>query len=183
MRKENPVQLEIFSLDNTDLKNQRQSKTFLNYIWNYEKIILTVIAFLVISIASFSLGFERGKRIASKTGLISNIASSKEQIQGSTKVLPVPVKEPAVVTLASSKPIMITQGFQKNYTVQVATYKSKTYAQKEAQVLKNKGFQPLVFPKEKYTQLCVGQFSNKDEAQTSLKELRKRYGDCFIRRL
>jgi cell division septation protein DedD len=93
------------------------------------------------------------------------------------------VIKPAAVTLASSKPPVTANKYQENYTIQVATYKSKTNAQKEVQLLKNKGFQPLVFSKDSHIQLCVGQYLSKDQAQASIKELKKFYQDCFLRRL
>lgn len=173
MRKENSVQLEIFSSDATQIKNQRQPKHFLNYIWNYEKIILSIIAFLIVGIISFSLGFEKGKKIVAKTPSVSSAVIEKVKTKESIQSLP--VRQEVSPT--------ITQTEQKNYTIQVATYKSKTYAQKEAQILRNKGFQPLIFSKENYIQLCVGKFSNKEEARLSLIELKKRYADSFIRRL
>ena len=72
---------------------------------------------------------------------------------------------------------------QAGFTIQVATFKSKTNAQKEAQLLQKKGYQALVFTKNSQMQLCVGQFLTKEEAQPYVMELKKKYEDCFIRRL
>lgn len=187
VHKQSPIQLEIFSSDTASVKTQEKSKSFFGFFWSYEKTILIIITFLVVSVVSFSLGVERGKRIAFlKTTPTSNVEQNIKTLPVKIKDIEIENKKPKelpTVILASSKPITITKESQENYTIQVATYKSKTYAQKEAQLLKNKGFQPRVFSKDNHIQLCVGQFLSKDEARASLKELRKQYQDCFIRRL
>jgi len=104
-------------------------------------------------------------------------ANQNNAVQQKTEVLPVKQK---VIKDSEAKELTTPR---ENYTIQVATYKSKTGAQKEIQLLKNKGFQTMVFSKDDRLQLCVGQFVKKEEAQVSLKELKKRYEDCFIRRL
>lgn len=169
VRKETPVQLEIFS-DTSHPKTQEKPKSFFSCIWSYEKAILLIIAFLVVGVVAFSLGFERGKKT-------NTAANQNNAVQQRTEVLPVKQK-----VIKDSEPGELTTP-RENYTIQVATYKSKTSAQKEIQLLKNKGFQPMVFSKDDRLQLCVGQFVKKEEAQASLKELKKRYEDCFIRRL
>jgi hypothetical protein len=65
----------------------------------------------------------------------------------------------------------------------VASYQSKTHAQKEAEALRKKGVTPLVLSKGDYIIVCVGNFSNRDAAKSLLLDLRKRYQDCYIRRL
>ena len=72
---------------------------------------------------------------------------------------------------------------RKHYTVQVASFQTRKYAQKEAEVLRKKGFSPLVLPKGKYSILCVGNFSSRETAKPLLSKLRQRYRDCFVRRL
>jgi len=188
-QKENSQQLEIFSLEHTGSRPIKKQTSFLSFVWGHEKIILMIIALLAGCVISFSLGVERGKKSVLKKEPISNIASQNLNLQQNLKQLPVkeaviqnkPLNQPATV-VTTAKSAATAKGFQ-NYTIQVATYKSKNSAQKEVRDLKNKGFKPMVFSKDDRIQLCVGQFFTKDEAQSYLKELKKRYQDCFIRRL
>ena len=71
----------------------------------------------------------------------------------------------------------------KGYTIQVASFKKDTYAQKEAMALKNDGFEIYVIPKGKHLIVCVGKFAKKSEAELLSNKLRKRYKDCLIRSL
>jgi cell division septation protein DedD len=70
-----------------------------------------------------------------------------------------------------------------NYTVQVASYKNRQAAQKEIEILKKRGMKPLILYKGKYLVVCVGSFPDRKAAQSLLWELKKRYGDCIVRRL
>ena len=56
-------------------------------------------------------------------------------------------------------------------------------AQKEADSLKKRGFAPLILPKGTYTIVCIGNLSDQKTAKPLLSELKKRYQDCFMRRL
>ncbi|PIP19833.1 MAG: hypothetical protein COT38_04380 [Candidatus Omnitrophica bacterium CG08_land_8_20_14_0_20_41_16] len=78
-------------------------------------------------------------------------------------------------------PVVLTQ--QGPYTIQVASFKTNLYAQKEAELLKQRGFKALTLKRGKYIILCVGNFPNKETARPLLSELSKYYKSCYIRRL
>lgn len=199
MRRQNPVQLEIFPSSNSNLnESEKRPNQFLSRIWNYEKTILIIITVLIVSLVSFSLGFERGKKSSLRAKPLPNVVAQSSNIKEEKKASAITVDDDATkdkkdgitegtleIALVSNKltaPNQI-QANQKNYTIQVATYKSKSFAQKEAERLKNRGFQPLIVSKGTYTELCVGKFLSQSEAKNFIKELKKRYGDCFVRRL
>ncbi|MCK9432006.1 MAG: SPOR domain-containing protein [Candidatus Omnitrophica bacterium] len=69
------------------------------------------------------------------------------------------------------------------YTIQVASFRDKHLALKEAQMLLRDGLNPLLFSKGDYIILCVGKFSNQDSAQPLLIQLQRTYAGCRIRRL
>ncbi len=69
------------------------------------------------------------------------------------------------------------------YTVQVASFRKKVYAEKEAMDLKKKGYEIFVVPKGDYSIVCVGKFAYKNEANQMSRKLRKRYKDCLVRSL
>lgn len=188
MEKRSFSQLELFSQTKQNYHQPKGiSNSFLSYIYNYEKTILITIGFIIIGIVSFSLGVEKGKRLsivkfnshldmAAKTKLSESVQIITQQ-QNQTAIK----KEDASVKI-QPQPIY-TKDSIRNYTIQVATYQTNSHAQREVEILRKKGFNPLVLSKGEYTVVCVGNFSNKETAKSLLSELKKRYRDCFIRRL
>ena len=70
------------------------------------------------------------------------------------------------------------------YTVQVASYKSLTRAQREADFLKKRGLDTLVMTKGNFSIVCVGKFGQFNEAKKySERILKEQYNDCLVRRL
>jgi hypothetical protein len=186
MQRENPTQLEMFSSKRGDSKLSDKGKHSLFNIWGYEKIIILVMVLFTVGIFSFSLGVRQGKRTFF---LFQNGAEFKSQViketQKETKNSPQVIKE-STETREKSKTEETKSGptkYAAGYTIQVATYRTKKSAQREAEDLKRKGLQPLILPKGDYMQLCVGNFLTKNEATITLLELKKRYQDCYIRRL
>ena len=172
-------QLELFSQSNASTKKQRsQGSSFFTRIRRYEKTILFMIAIIITSIVSFSFGVEKGRKVSQTvqpaTKLVSIQVPEKQRLPERSQALP--------------KPQSLTEG-QKiqestmSFTIQIASYKSKALAQKEAQALKKRGLNPTLLSKGGYNVLCVGNFSSKKEAQTMLTELKKEYAGCYIRRL
>lgn len=174
MEKQNNPQLELFSRsdDRAEFK-ANTTNPLLVRIWNYEKTILIIIAIFITGIIAFSLGVEKGKRIASK---VQNEPLTTAKIQN---------VEPPVIIKKEEVVEQITPAIQqlKAFTIQVASFKTRSNAQKEAETLKKKGLSTLILTKGSYTILCVGNFPNKEAAQSLLSQLNKRYGNCQIRRL
>jgi len=179
MEKENTMQLELFSQDPDSLKmkSHLQEHAFLTRIRSYEKTIFIVMGIIVTGIASFSLGVEKGKRIS----VAKNTVIQQAQPQAEQKPAPANTKESVSTAPAASQSLKeMIQG----YTIQLASYKSRTHAQQEAERLKKKGLSPSIMSKGSYIVLYVGNFSNKETAKALLSELRKRYSDCrIVRRL
>jgi len=164
MEKIKPSQIELFSqIKDYNQKKEGVSESFWSYIRNYEKTIFIILGLIITGIVSFALGVQRG-RLADKTQI------SK------------PVKT-VIAEQASTVKLQEEPRSAQNYTIQIATYQTKAYAQKEADSLKKRGFAPLILPKGTYTIVCVGNFSDQKTAKPLLSELKKRYQDCFMRRL
>jgi len=192
MEEENHSQLELFSQVNKDVQpNHQKAKSFIYYMRGHEKAIILVIFFIITSIASFSLGVERGKTIALRKPDLNielaeaNISQKKSQVTVLTTALPATNLKPAAMPAvkAPEKSGSPLENFIQNYTIQVATFATKVGAEKEAAIFKKKGLPTLVFSKGKYTILCVGKFSGKETAKPTLTELKKQYHDCFVRRI
>lgn len=185
LEKNNP-QLELFSKTKDDFQNKLNSRPFLSYIKGYEKVILVIIVFIITAVVSFSFGVEKGKLIASSRinsrldMAINSKAQAPIQIAGQPNhALP----QTQVLTLDEKNSLQPPQEEAGNYTIQVASYQTKKGAQKEAEIIKKKGLPVSVLSKGAYSILCVGNFKDKQKAKMLLVELKKRYHDCFIRRL
>jgi len=144
--KQNYSQAEFFSSGDNggQYRAPAPRNPFFLRIRGYEKIMLSIMGAVLIAIISFSLGVEKGRRVA----LLGNNTVS-----------------------------------QSGYTIQVATFKNRQLALREAQSLQSEGLSPMVFTKGDYIVLCVGKFSNQDSAQPLLIQLQRTYAGCRIRRL
>lgn len=172
MDRQNYSQLELFNESGQTGSSGKypSNPSLLNYIKAYEKTILITIGFVFISIVSFSLGVEKGK----KTAALKN--SMRIDLVGATPAEVVDVVKPKEVSLPAQ---IRSQG----YVIQLASYKARRSAQQEAEILKKKGLSPLILAKGNYMVLCVGNFSSREIAQPLLTELKRKYRDCYIRRL
>ncbi len=178
---EKPSQLELFNIQQYQLggfKDKEYRPKFFGFIRLHEKAISIIIVFFIISLISFSLGVEKGKRLANITKrgrglLIEQTQPEKDQAE--------PEKSEAGQILLAGA-LENKEGVSK-YTIQVATFKTMAYAQKEAERLEKNGIKAWIVPRGKFVSVCVGNFSGKQEAGVTLNQLKKKYQDCFIRRL
>jgi hypothetical protein len=161
-------QLELFSqsANKSSARMGRPNISFLANIRQYEKIILIIIAIIIVGIISFSLGVEKGKRVIPKVYQEHSAKISQVADKPQDSTLPPTVQESS-----------------GGFTIQVASFKSKTLAQREAQDIKKRGLNPIILSKGVYTVVCIGNFVDKKDAQAAISELKKRYQGCFMRRL
>lgn len=193
MDKKGYAQLELFSPGKNAASAIPHSRhSFLGLIWNYEKAILLIVGYIITATISFALGVEKGKNIVTiKTQPRAFMAPGTDSLKQTPAVKPVQAKpEPSLKlapTLKEEEAVALPAVTVKNslagYTIQVASFKKEASAQKEIDALKKKGFVASVLSKGEHLVVCVGSFMGKNEAQTILSELKKRYQDCFIRRL
>ncbi len=174
------LQLELFKTQSQERNSQKRRESerdFFAFIKLHEKAVSIAILVLITSIISFSLGVEKGKHIATikKQDRVNPIVSDNQpaiNLHAQNK------------TVEKSNKIVVSEKKKRTkYTIQVATFKTKTYAQREAERLKRKGLEALIIPVGKFMCVCVGNFSKKQEAKLALIRLKEIYQDCFIRRL
>lgn len=179
MEKQGNLQLELFrQLGNSEeARNFTTSKSLFSYVRNYEKAILVVISMIVTGIIFFSLGVEKGKKLSIQK---SNLHLYIEKPSGKEKAQEATISAPALPKETIQPPRLEEK---QNYVIQLASYKSMSLAQKEAESLKKKGFSPIILTKGMYIVLYVGDYQSKELARPYLSELRKRYKDCYVRRL
>lgn len=191
MDKENNSQLELFSQAKAygDRRLETTHKSFLGRIRGYEKTLLMAIAFIITVIVSFSFGVERGKKLQlANSGTRLDLALKVQPAPAAVKTEPpAPVVNKPLYQAAPAESVASKQTspeyMHNYYTIQLASFQNKISAQKEAELLKKRGFTPLIISKGKFSVLCVGNFPNKKTAESLLAELKKRYRDCLIRRL
>lgn len=187
--KEEQMQLEMFpsALRRMPIKKRGEDNLYRNRL-PLEKIIIFSISFIITAVIFFSLGVEKGRHMV-KVNITNHIAP--------IKTVPIDTKLQKTETLIEKKEQpqqKISPDIQKmpplkifpakgTYTIQVATYRKTVHAQNAIDRLKEKGFRIFILPADKFVQLCVGKFMNQEEAKPVLKELRKNYADCFIRRI
>jgi len=168
-------QLELFSgTRNVPEASSGRRDSFFGHIRNYEKMILVAIGAIIIAVAAFALGVEKGKRLAmpqQQQPVVSRlpVASVPQQAQAA-------IQPKAVSSTVAAVP-------QQGYTIQLASFKNSGLARKEAEALKKRGFTPFIALKGNYSILCVGNFNSKENAKPLLSEIKKIYPDSFIRRL
>lgn len=175
MTKERFLQLELFSQPGfNNQKNTTRAADLRGILHRYEKAIIFFIIFIISCSVSFSFGVEKGKkaRLASPAVMPDKIIVLPDK--DSYPVLPA-----AATAGLPAKPKADT----RKYTIQLATYQTRTYAQKEADRLKKKGFSPMLMPKGVHIILCVGNFPDKNTAKSLISKLEKKYKGCFVRTL
>lgn len=75
---------------------------------------------------------------------------------------------------------------EKKFTIQVASFQDKSRAEIVLNDLKQKGYQPVISPKElpekgTWYRVFVGDFDTEEEAKSLLDKLKEEYKDSFIK--
>jgi hypothetical protein len=161
-----------------------------------ENISVLGIIFVMILVLFFSFGVERGKKIAMGSNVPENdqfvpvgenIAEEKQTSVGQTPVeekLAIPTDVPNEEETISQPPLEKNEEQEQLFTIQVASFKLKKNAEKEAEHLKGLGLEDaFVVPKGTYSIVCIGKFLERDEAKVFSNRLKNRYNDCLVRRL
>lgn len=185
-------QLELFSqATKYKASRDRPSRSFLNRIWAYEKVILVTMAVIIIGLVSFSMGVAKGKKSALKKDFRFDTVNKKNQpveyrptdsVLSQSQLVP---EAKSKTTLEKPKTVVPRkpEDSLQEYAIQLASYKNRSSAQREAEALNKRGFSALVVRKGEYLVLLVSGFSDKKTARATLSQLEKRYHGCFIRRM
>ena len=176
-------QMELFNEARGSLPKRPLGNRFFNFLHRHEKKFLIIIGIAVSCIISFSLGVKKGRELSvSRSGVSFDLAQKKTAI---TAAVTVPHAEEAEekFKLDRQEKALALKDSAGGYTIQLASYKARKFADKEAEVLKKKGLTAFVLYKGDYVILCAGKFSDKEEARNSMSQLKTRYKDCYLRRL
>jgi hypothetical protein len=181
------VQKELFE-DFADREKARQPKGIFHKKPKFaitvypEHIVFTAIGFIILSAVIFSMGVEKGKTLSLALQLAPEKLVVKETIdnvlqESSTQHEESPVIEDT--TLPQVKDSELLSGF----TVQVASHTKKDTAQSHARQLQAKGYDAFTLHRGNHHIICIGKFNDRQAAESEMKNLRKKYHDCLVRKI
>lgn len=114
--------------------------------------------------------------------IVSSVPEKTEVFELPEDLAAVPEPEPErVEVMQITIPDEVVEEVNK-YTIQVASFKKNTTAEKEASWLKKNGYETYVLRKGDYAIVTVGKFSQANEAKAYSQRLNERYKDCLVRR-
>ena len=151
----------------------------------YEDLIFVVLILVLLLLAGFCLGVERGKRLA-VVPLAPIVAPAVVQgVQGVQGESPVVATAPlAVLSEAQRVPLAAAESSSgQQYVIQLASYLDLKAAAAEAQRLGHRGFKAQVVRQGKYYELRVVGYRSREQASVPLAALRRTYRDGFIKRI
>lgn len=143
----------------------------------YEDLVLAGVGALMLTVLSFCLGVERGKRLAEAPARPA-----------------VPIMEPVVVPAMPAPPMPpglvvpklgggVSTPAAGRYAVQVASFLDRPAADAANAKLIQRGFQATIVTKGKYLVLYAEGFATYAGAADAVNRLRGTYRDCFVRKL
>ncbi len=164
--------------------------------------IITVISVLMINLIVFATGIERGKKLAmlevykSSPRENSTVSENREVVRARVETVP-PVEEKSAITgkipvEAGAKEVTVEKAeavpvneklAPGHYLIQLVTYSSDKYANREAAELQAAGYSALVQKKGEYYVLYAGSYEDRETAAEKMSALKKRYKDCLIREI
>ena len=162
----------------------------------YEDLIFCTLSLILVLLAGFCLGVERGKRLSGGLPEASPAAAhpmtiARERAPLAREYTPRVATAEAVIpapsvglnrTIQAQTVAPAVQG-NGTYGIQLASYVGAEAAQAEAARLRRLGFTPLVIKQGKFFELRVVGFRSREEASGSLATLKKTYHDSFIKKL
>lgn len=168
-----------------------------------EKIVFITITVMLLMVVVFALGVERGKIIARPAISIAIPAqgSPSTQARPAAQKPQVAPPQPAAATqqaatlqstaikiktvpIAKVAPMQQAAAADKTarpYTIVAATFANKGTAAQEMTRLKKDGFDAMLVQSGRYFRLCIGAYPDKESAQGSLKRVKQRYKDAYIK--
>lgn len=152
----------------------------------YEDLIFSALGFLLVLLAGFCLGVERGKRFTTEPTapwMATNATPAAASAAVAGESLPLPSEPVDLKGPSIARDAAFLKPGQGRYAIQLASYLDSQSAQAEAIRLRRQRFRAEVVKQGKYFELRVTGFQSREEAKTHLAILRKTYHDGFIKQL
>ena len=151
----------------------------------YEQMIFLSCVIILSLVVTFSLGIERGRHI----GLARNTAQVSAQkkpipLQGDVAAPSAPENKKAGPPLLKFHKAMDTETSviaDGSYIIQLVSYKKENFAREELERLKVKGMNPFIKRSGDYYLVYMA-YNTRQDADNSVKALKRRYKDCFVKK-
>jgi cell division septation protein DedD len=163
-----------------------------------EKLIFSGIFVILLFIISFSLGIERGKKIAfrqvsegsiQQSANTARVADTQNQSQqgiaaedNQSLAQQKGVEIEPTIKAGKTAEAKREEDLREFYTLQAAAYSNLSRAQKEAKKVQDEGYKTTIDSSGKYHILLIGKYKSKSEAVAIKKKLAKRYTGCYVRK-
>lgn len=158
----------------------------------YEDAVFTVLGLLLVVLAGFCLGVERGKQLGPQMEVVSMAGvATAQNLPVAESVRPAvpaaaPRKSIPIIPAAVSPvpaPAVSEPAASGGFAIQLATYMGQQAAQEEVRRLAKNGVRAQVIKQGKYLELRAAGYRSKQEAKAALAGLRKKYPDSFLKRV
>jgi len=157
-----------------------QNRIFLFQL-SIEKLFFLLIALVLVIVVTFCFGVERGKCIASgPRPIVAAAVQSKPAERQVINTIQVKVK-PAMVTNVATKNSLAKGKPGEIYTIRIAAYVNKKSAADLSAKIRQSGFPAYIRTSGNFYIICVGDYTDKKQADRALLELKKIYKDCYIK--
>lgn len=161
---------------------------------SYENFVVMFIVAIMLMVVFFSLGVEKGKRVALRghTPLTAEAfhASINAPAPENPKAKEIFISETsesdkvsAVGPASEREEVKVQPLPVKSYTIQVVAFKREMSAKKETKLLERKGHEVFIIPTKEWFQVCVGRYANKEESKVILDGLKEKYPTCYVRKI
>ncbi len=159
----------------------------------YEDAVFTLLGLLLVVLAGFCLGVERGKQIGPQLEVVSmaGVATAQnlpvvQPVRAAVPAAVAPRKTIPVIPAAVSPvpaPAVSEPAASGGFAIQLASYLGQQAAQEEVRRLAKNGVRAQVLKQGKYLELRAVGYRSKQEAKAALSGLRKIYPDAFLKRV
>ena len=178
---------------------------------SYEQAVLGAVALIMAGLVLFSLGMERGKRLAQRIpaqplmadaprgtprgqiplAFAENAATPPARTpSGHASSVPttpgiVSAAAPAITTTTAAPTLQSAAAAPANtkgrFLIQLATFSQPALAEEEVRLLRKRGYQPFLITTGKFSAVCVGVYATRQEAARHLAAVQSSYHDSFVR--
>ncbi len=170
-------------------KSAKPQKSKFNYFklsvsLSYENIFIVSIGLVMFLIVCYSLGVEKGKQLVqarttprTAIEIQTKTGTTQTENEPAAQTKPQPKSpQPAKVRIKVAE----EQDLRAKPYIQVATFLTDKYANREIESLKNNGYQAFSVLRGKYREIRVGGYTDSQQAQQAFKQLKTVYADCIL---
>jgi len=168
---------------------------FLRFRVAYEDAVFTLLGLILVLLAGFCVGVERGKRIEPEPAVLNTagVATARESapapeappVAPSETVRPAQARRalPVIPAGVSPAPVLSSGAVEPKggFAIQLATYVGQDAAREEVKRLAKKEIRAQVLKQGRYYELRASGYRSRSEAKQALAALRKSYPDAFMK--